>query len=331
MTAPTPDPTLDEMIERSDLDGLTRRVDALTEARAWPELLDLRDRCRAALERGRQLWPIASHIEYRLALEGDARHAAAVLVDGTGHLALGPLPEVAAARHTWAELEPWIEVGAPSTFCAHERVVRGEDLTSSDAIDRNLLDLPLVLQPWEPAYPVATYHAERYEAPPPNLQPVEPVQLPEPGREEADPDVTVALADLVRTWTTESNGRAEAIAVVGDAPAALATLGLATARMAEISLADAMAAMAWAAASGGAHGRRRGMAAGRFGAWWALAALTGLADDWPVPPRELGRAGRELRWFLWDPGAPQVGWSLNLAVDDPVDSVAWALTANDLD
>jgi len=327
----TPDPTLDDMIERSDLDGLTRRVDALCESRSWAELLDLRDRSRAALERGRQLWPIASHIEFRLALEGDARHAAAVLVDGTGHLALGPLPEVAASRHTWAELEPWIETGAPSTFCAHERVVRGEDLTYAEGIDRRLLDLPLVLQPWEPAYPVATYQPERYEAPPPDLPPLRPVDLPEPGREEGDLEVTEALCDLVRVWTTESNGRAEAIAVSGDAPGALATLGLSTARMTEISLADAMAAMAWAAASGGAHGRRRGMAAGRFGAWWALAALAGMADDWPVPPAELGRAGRELRWFLWDAGAPQVGWSLDLAVDDPTDGVAWALTANDLD
>ena len=91
-----------------------------------------------------------------------------------------------------------------------------------------------------------------------------------------------------------------------------------------------MAAMAWAAASGGAHGRRRGMAAGRFGAWWTLAALTGLADDWPVPPNELGRAGRELRFFRWDPGGPPLGWSLDLAVDDPAEGIAWALTANDL-
>jgi hypothetical protein len=30
--------------------------------------------------------------------------------------------------------------------------------------------------------------------------------------------------------------------------------------------------MGWTAASGGAFGRRRGAAAGRFGAWWALAA-----------------------------------------------------------
>jgi hypothetical protein len=72
------------------------------------------------------------------------------------------------------------------------------------------------------------------------------------------------------------------------------------------------------------------MAAGRFGAWWVLAALTDRVDEWPVPPDELGRAAAELRWFLWDLG-PQVGWHLNLAVDDPAEGLAWALTASDLD
>ncbi|OWY60899.1 hypothetical protein B7486_66700, partial [cyanobacterium TDX16] len=226
MDEPQPDPTLDEQIERSDLDGLTRRVDALAETRDWPALLDLRDRCRAALERGRQLWPVASYAEYRLALDGDAQHAAAVLVEGTGHLALGPLPEVAAQRHTWAELWPYVEVSAQSTFCAHERVVRGEDLTGAEKVDGRLLDLPLVLQPWEPEYPVATYHSDRVEAPPPDLPPLHLTNLPEPVREEADPASTEALGDLVRTWTTESDGRAETVSVAGDAIGALATLGL---------------------------------------------------------------------------------------------------------
>lgn len=330
MSDAVPDPTLDEQIERSDLDGLTRRVDALAERRDWEDLLALRDRCRAALERGRQLWPVASYAEHRLALDGDARHAAAVLVEGTGHLSLGPLPEVAAQRHTWAELWPYVEEGAQATFCAHERVVRGEDLTGAEKVDDRLLDLPLVLQPWESAYPVATYHADRFEAPPPALPPLHRTDLPEAVREEADPAATEALGDLVRTWTTESDGRAEVVSVVGDALGALATLGLSQARLVEVELGQAMATMAWAAGSGGAHGRRRGMAAGRFSAWWALAALTDLADDWPVPPTQLGDAGRELRWFCWEPGAPMLGWSLNLVVEDPAHGLAWALTANDM-
>src|SRR5205085_1702808 len=80
-----------------------------------------------------------------------------------------------------------------------------------------------------------------------------------------------ALLDLVAAWTAESNGRAEVAAVHGDATAAIAALGPPRARMAPLPPADALAHMAWAAASGGAHGRRRGMASGRFATWWAVA------------------------------------------------------------
>ena len=87
--------------------------------------------------------------------------------------------------------------------------------------------------------------------------------------------------------------------------------------------------MAWAGASGGAHGRRRGMAYGRFGAWWATAAVAGLADDWPLSADEIGEAAAELRWVAWDAGEPQTGWTLRLAVEDPAFGVAWAVAAVD--
>ena len=99
--------------------------------------------------------------------------------------------------------------------------------------------------------------------------------------------------------------------------------------MAEVDGASALAAMAWAGANGGAHGRRRGMAAGRFGAWWALAALAGRLDDWPVPPDELGRALSRMRWYRWDAGEPETGWSLRLAIEDPGRGRSWALSAVD--
>jgi hypothetical protein len=140
---------------------------------------------------------------------------------------------------------------------------------------------------------------------------------------------TGALLELARAWTSESNGRAEAVAIEGDAMAAIATLGPPRARAAEISPTDALAWMAWVGASGGAHGRRRGMASGRFGAWWAAAALTGLLDDWPPVPTELGAAVDELRWFAWDAWEPETGWRFHLAVDDPGDGLAWAVAATD--
>ena len=85
--------------------------------------------------------------------------------------------------------------------------------------------------------------------------------------------------------------------------------------------------MAWTAASGGAHARRRGMAAGRFDAWWTAATVAGLGDDWT--PDELGRAVGELHWFVWDAGEPDTGWWFRLAVDDPGHGLAWAVTAAD--
>jgi hypothetical protein len=102
-----------------------------------------------------------------------------------------------------------------------------------------------------------------------------------------------------------------------------------TARMGAVAADHALAAMAWAAASGGAHGRRRGMAAGRFAAWWTVAALAGLLDDWPFVPDDVGEAAIAMRWYRWDDGAPATGWSLCLAVEDPETGWAWAVRAVD--
>ena len=87
--------------------------------------------------------------------------------------------------------------------------------------------------------------------------------------------------------------------------------------------------LAWAGASGGAHGRRRGMARGRFEAWWCAAALTGLDTGWPPPVDELGGAIGELDWWRFDDGTPPSGWHLQIAVEDPLDGLAWALSAGD--
>lgn len=99
--------------------------------------------------------------------------------------------------------------------------------------------------------------------------------------------------------------------------------------MAEVSPADALAHLAWTGASGGAHGRRRGLSVGRFAAWWTLAALSGLLHHWPVPAEELGRAASEIRWYAWDGGEPVTGWSLRLAAEDPAENLAWAVNATD--
>lgn len=316
----------EELVDAADLDELVREVDRLCDRRNWDELVRLRDLSRAALERGRQLWPIASHAEHRLALEAPAAWAARMLVPATGHLGLGPIAEVAASTHAWAELAPYAPPTPVAAIAAHERVVRGEDVDAA-SVPVAVLDLPLRLQAWEPSYPVATYTAHGVDAPRPPLPPLVPAALSDPPAR-IDDDGARVLLDAVRHWSTDSNGRAEAVAVDGDAAAACAALGVPALRLGAFPATGALALLAWAAASGGAHGRRRGTARGRFDAWWTAATLCGL-DTNTLDPDELGAALDDLRWYWWDAAEPDTGWTLRLAVEDPVDGIAWAVSAAD--
>ena len=320
--------SVERLVEEGDLDELVRSVDRLCATRDWDSLVELRDRCRWALERGKQLWPAASLAEYRLALEAPGQWAAGVIVEGAGRFALGPLPEVAASTHTWAELAPHLSGGPLAAITAQERVLRGEDLRDDSSIDHAVLEVPLALCAWEPSYPLAEYHPDKAEFPmPPDVE-LAPLALA-PGEPADDRPTIDALLALTARWTIESDGRADAVAVRGDAASAIAALGVRRARAAEVDHATAMAHMAWAAASGGAHGRRRGMASGRFDAWWAVVALAGALDDWPLTADEAGEAAAALRWFIWDAHEPKTGWWLRLAVEDPDEHLAWAIAATD--
>lgn len=322
----------EELAARGDLDGLLRHLDDLIDAADWDEVLRLRRLARAAIERGHQVWPAATHAEYRLALEAPAAFCAQVLVPDVGRFALGPLAEVAACRHTWAELAPHLEPGAVREQFALERVVRGEDLTGSGPEAELHTDLPLVLAPWEPEYPLAHYRVDTVEADPPPLPPIDrgamalaasPVDLLD------DPAATDALRSIVAHWVDRSNGRSEALAVAGGYAEALAALGVPSPRVVRLEPADAMALVAWAAGSSGAHGRRRGMAAARFELWWLLTALGGLSDEWPLHPDEVGEIAQDLRWWLWDASEPTTGWSLRLVVEDTTDTLAWIVSSTD--
>ena len=321
--------TVAELVDLGDLDELLRRIDLLCDERDWDALLDLRDRCRAAFARGRQLWPAAAHAEYRVALQAPGRWAASV-VGGGGPFSLGPLSEVAASTHRWEELAPFLPRSPEATLVAHERVVRGEDLTAVAAdVDSAVLELPLRLEAWEPAYPLATYKpysAEFGDVPPPGASTWTEVDVSPGAPVVEDREAVDALLELVGAWTTQSDGRVSAAAVAGDAGAAIgAVAGAARVRLAEVETAEAAALMAWAAASGGAHGRRRGMASGRFAAWWAVAALAGELDAWP----DLKAAVDGLRWFRWDRLEPSTGWALRLAAESASEARAWAVEATD--
>lgn len=326
------DPELDDLIHRADLDALVRLVDHRARSDDWAGVRRARDRSRHALDTGRQLWPAATLAEYRLALSAPSEWAAPMIAADAGLFTIGPLTEVIAQGHPWAELSPLLPPGPAVGVVAHERVLRGEVVDTSVLAPFPAIEMPYELASWEPAYLLVTYHDDGLEAPSP----------PVPGRRDAshhDGRVTVervrddvtdlAVRQLVEPWTTASNGRAEVVSVIGSAHEAVGALGVRDRWLTPLALGEAMAWLAWAGASGGAHGRRRGSAVGRFGALWTLAALLDLVDDWPIPLAELGDTADDLRWFWWDAGEPVTGWRLQLAVEDRVEGMAWAISARD--
>jgi hypothetical protein len=318
---------LSEAVDRGDLDELVRLVDGLASAREWHRIVDLRDRCRHAMERGLQLWPAAEYAEYRLALDAPGQFAGPVVVEGAGRFALGPLWEVAASSHTWEDLAPHVPPGPARAMAAHERVLRGEDLRGDDTVDPLVLEIPLVLEPWEPEYAVATYRSDEADLPAPDLPPIgAPASMGAPGDLLDRPVETEALLDPVLVWLEQSNGEARAVAVEGDAEAAIAALGVTDGGIAELEPAAAVSWLAWAGASGGGHGRRRGGPAGRFAAWWAVVTLAGL--EWPPAEGEVAEASHRLKWVRWS-GPGGGNWELRLAVEDPARGLAWAVDAFD--
>lgn len=310
-----------DAIAASDTDELLRVVDGLCENSRWDELVELRMRCREAVGRGKQLWGVEEHIRYRLALEAPGPWAGQAVSEGVARFTPGPLPEVAASTKAWAELEPHLDVGPWRGVTAAERVVRGERDIGP------VPDLPDSLADWEPEYPVANYKSDKVEAPSPPPPEVDVVGLPGTAVGVEDPQSEGALFDLVQPWVTESNGRCETSAVEGSALHAIRALGLTRARVGRLDTGEALRWMMWAASSGGAHGRRRGAAAGRYGVWWALATLADL--DWPPDADELGQALEGFGFYWFDDGSPGTGWQLRLAIEDERSGLAWAVAAVD--
>lgn len=324
--------TTQDLIELGDPDELIRQIDRLCERRDWDGLMLLRQLAHGAVDRGHQLWGVAAHAEYRLALEAPADYAGGVVHSTRAPFALGPLPEVAASTHLWADLRDTVPEGPMREVLAYECVVRGEDLSGDASVLPYIetWELPLRLEPWEPAYPLAQYRATDAQFPMAVTQRSEAIAIGEEnGTPLEDPDGSSALLGLVNAWTTQSNGTAKIAAVEGTASAAIAAVAPDTTQIVRISHEDAIAHMAWAAASGGAHGRRAGMAAGRSKAWWTAAAVAGLRPEWPLEPSELGATIRELQWWTWGTSQGEGEWSLRLAIADPLDAVAFAIDATD--
>jgi hypothetical protein len=295
-------------------------------------LLRLRDRCLAATrETGRQLWPAATLAEYRLALSAPAEWAATVLDGEAGRFTIGPLSEVVAVNHTWAELAPHLAPIPVSLYVAHERSIRGEAIDPGrlDGLPP-VLDIPAALQPWEPEYPLSAYADAGAEHPdPPTSGELLSVAATLGGTPVDDDATELAVRQLVEAWTTTSTGRAEVACVEGTVLDALGALGVRSARLVEIPATEALARIAWAGATGAAQGRRRGMAIGRFSMWWLLGALGDLHDEWPPTNDEIDELLANLRWYRWDAHEPEGGWRLQLLVEDVAEGLAWAINAND--
>lgn len=312
---------------RADLDRLIAHVDATVADRDWEHLIRVRDASRAAVATGRQLWPAATYANHCLALRAPGEHAVRALDETARSFMIGPVSEILASCHGWEELAPHLPDGLDRALVAYECALRGD---AGGASEPPLLDIPVVPRAWEPRYAVATYDEWRCDAPAPGAPSGSPDEVDcRSGAPTIDEDLTTAFRQLVETWTADSNGRAEIAVAEGEVTAALGCLGVHRARLWQVEPSMAMSVLAWAGASGGAHGRRRGAAMGRFGAWWLLAALAGVTDRWPLGDAA-GDVANELVWYLWDAGEPATGWSVRVAAFDPEDALSCAMSAVDV-
>jgi len=263
-----------------------------------------------------------------MALEAPPEIAASVISDGRGRFALGPLWEVAASTHTWSELREHVLVPTVRAMTAHERSIRGESIDETD-IDFQILGIPSEIQGWEPQYPVAEYRSDRAAFPDDIFDTkMQWIELPEAADVLPDDRVCDVLGDVVKAWWDDSLGKAEVVTVDGTIEEAIRALGPRRVRAAEVDLKTALEALAWAGASGGAHGRRRGTPAGRAAAWWVLLEILGY-DEPPEDLTQIGEESADLRWLLWDPGDRVGGWNLHLGIEDPQDGMAWVVSAVD--
>ena len=324
-----------------------READLLAVQEDFVGLVELRDACLEATEEtGRQLWGPARYAAYRVALDGPAELAGAMLEPGVVRFGLGPLTEVVAQHHTVAELAPHVDA-ALLPVVAQERVLRGEDLRGDPRAEGASDDPPLVLQPFEPAYTLPEYRAtERLDGSVPEASPGREVDVPDgstapvaalanpvPTRAAPVPTLARALEDAVAPWTAQSGGEAHVRAVHGDVVAAvrsvasaagaadgtdehLRELGLRELGLRELDVPELFARLAHAGASGGVHGRRRGGAAGRSLAWWIARCATGLDREEHVDADELEFRLEDVRRVAFRlPG--EAAWRLEVALGGP--------------
>lgn len=319
--------SLDELVQRADLDGLVRHVDDTCASRDFDHLLRVRDAARAAVDTGRQLWPIATLANYRLALWAPPHLAVRALDDTARQFMPGPVPEILAVHHPWQELSAHLAPGHDRSLVAYERALRGDTI---DSDEEAVLEVPIEPAPFEPRYLLAGYSDDGVIDTAP-MMPRPSDALAAAAHEGFDDDTVHVFRDMMRAWTAQSNGTARAVVVEGGLAEACGAIAPGAVRTSELTSGQALQWLAWAAASGGAHGKRRGSAAGRSEALWLLAVFAGLDDEWPGSIGELEAVISQCRFHAFDnDGAPTGGWGLRLVIVDPQEGVSAALSAHDM-
>jgi hypothetical protein len=336
---------------------LIAETDSLVLDGRWDDVVALRDRCRAAVQRGHQWWPAAAWAEYRMALDGPGALAATVLDSLAARYTLGPFAEVAASTHTWDELATHLPGTPGSAAFAHECIALGDDLRADDMFTLlpQVFDLPPFLQAWEPQYGPVTYHLDRVEhhldqgsSPDLHQENSDSGVGAGPDGQRDDPAATDALRALVRPWSHAPENMVRVVSCAGDARTALHALGCRSSNPYPVSGHHALSSLAWIGASGGPHGRRRGLSSSRSDLWWSLLQICGFADggeDFDVPLsmadadtsllEDFAGAIDELRWFTWteatQPQPPVAnivnGWEVRVIVEDPIEGLSWGLSA----
>lgn len=319
---------LDTLINSLNHDGLVRYVDSCCSLHDWTELLRVRDKCRLANDSGRQMWPIATLANYRLALHAPTEFAVKALDETNTNFLFGPLSEVIAQHHSWDELKGHLSDIHIADVVAHECGIRGAEISYTPTLQ--MFDIPHTLQRWEPRYSPPVYRDSGVQHDPPefNIE-MRPLETATQVNVVEDREATNALRAVIEPWISSSNGRAEIRGAEGGVSEALASIGVVRARGHQLSPTDAISLITWAGSSGGAHGRRRGLASGRYSMWWCMAALAGLSDYWPLKPDEIGDITSEFTWWQWDSYEPSSGWRLQIAAEDPTDGITWIINAVD--
>ena len=214
-----------DLVELGDLDELIRQVDRLCDGRDWHGLVDLRDRCRRALERGKQLWPRRGQRRVPPRPRSAGRWAGPMIVPGVRRFAVGP---AARGRRVHPHLgraptAPPAHAVSPrspptSGWCGARTSPRHRVSTAGSSSCRS------VCSRGSPPTRSPTYDGRRANVADVTRPKLEPVDFRPASAGSTTAEACRALVDLVTPWTTQSNGRAEAVAVAGDgAPNAIAT------------------------------------------------------------------------------------------------------------